>query len=463
MFHADTWKERIRLFLVVMGPILVTQVGFFAMSLIDTMMSGRAGVDDLAGVAVGSSLWMPVFLGFNGILLAVTPIVAQLMGSGRKEEIAESVTQAFYLAILLAGFVLLAGGFALEPVLGLMDLEAGVHHIAKHYLIGLSIGVIPLFIAHVLRYFFDSQGYPRITMVITLLALPVNFLLNLFLIFGYAGFPELGGIGAGYATALTYWLLAGISVWMTFTNEIMRRYRLFVRWFKPSVKAWKMQLAIGIPIGLSLFFEVSIFSVVTILVASMFDKITLAAHQAALNFTSMIFMVPLSISMALTIVVAYSVGGKRYDNAQKYTVFGTLSAICILFVCSFFLYFFRLTIASFYSADPAVLVMTGQFIVFAIFYQFSDAVQASLQGVLRGYKDVTLPFVIALISYWGIGFPTGYLLAAFTSLEAYGFWVGITAGLTAAACGFFFRLVIVRKKQEKVASHEKEAGTPQTE
>lgn len=446
MYHADGWKEKIGLFLTILWPILVTQISFYAMNLVDTMMSGQAGTDDLAGVAIGSSLWMPVFTGFNGILLAVTPIVAQFMGSGQREKIAESVTQALYLAVLLAGAVLLMGGVVLDPILKVMNLEQGVNHISRHYLIGLSLGIVPLFAAHVLRYFFDAQGFTRITMIVTLLAVPFNILLNYGLIFGRFGFPELGGIGAGYATAVTYWLLLFISIWMTFKVKAMRGYRLFVQWFIPSFQAWKEQLAIGVPIGLSIFFEASIFSAVTILMAVMFDTITIAAHQAALNFTSLLFMVPLSISMALTIVVGFAVGGKRMTHAVQYTRLGVLSAIGILAFFSIFLYIFREQIAYFYTTNPQVVVLTKQFLVFAIFYQLSDAAQASLQGVLRGYKDVTIPFITALISYWMIGLPSGYVLASYTGLGPFGYWVGITIGLTCAAIGFLVRLKIVQKR-----------------
>lgn len=446
MYHAETWNKKVKLFLSILWPIMVTQVSLFAMNLVDTMMSGRVGTDDLAGVAIGSSLWLPIFTGINGILLAVTPIVAHFIGSGQKHKIAHSVNQALYLAVLLGIIVLVIGSFVLNPVLNLMSLDPVVHHIAFHYLVGLSIGIIPLFLANVLRNFFDGQGFTRITMFITVLAVPFNVLLNYGFIFGKFGLPALGGIGAGYATAITFWIILIISIWMTFRLTVIRHYRIFLKWALPSWRVWKEQLAIGIPIGLSIFFESSIFSVVTLLIGMMFSTVAIAANQIALSFTSLIFMIPLSISMALTIVVGYSVGGNKLEAAKQYGRIGVWGAISFLATGAIFLFIFREGIASLYTSDKAVILLAGQFFIIAIVYQLSDAAQSSLQGVLRGYKDVKAPFLIALTSYWGVGIPAGYALAAFTPLGPFGLWIGITLGLTCAASGFYIRLKIIQQR-----------------
>ncbi|SER85596.1 MATE family efflux transporter [Salipaludibacillus aurantiacus] len=448
MEHVNTRQEKVQLFLKILWPIMVTQVSLFAMNLVDTMMSGRVGTDDLAGVAIGSSLWMPVFTGINGILLAVTTIVAHLVGSGRSDKITESVTQAMYLAMVLAFLVVMGGVLFLQPLLSIMNLTPEVNHISFGYLVGLAFGIIPLFLASVLRNFFDGQGFTRITMLIIIAAVPFNILLNYGFIFGNFGLPALGGIGAGYATAATYWIILFFSAWMTFKVPAIRHFRLFKTWMKPSWVKWKEQLSIGIPIGLSIFFESSIFSVVTLLMGVMFTTVTIAAHQIALSFTSLIFMIPLSISMALTIVVGFSVGGGRLQSAKQYGRLGVLGGIGFLAVGAVFLYFFREEIAYLYTEDRDVVVMAGHFFIIAIVYQLSDAAQSGLQGVLRGYKDVKVPFITAFTSYWVIGIPAGYYLAAFTALGPFGLWVGITLGLTCAAIGFFVRLQIIQRRIE---------------
>lgn len=447
MYPTNTLSEKFKLFLTILWPILVTQISMNMMNLVDTMMSGRAGTHDLAGVAIGSSLWLPILTGIGGLWMAVTPMVAQDLGKNQLDRIPRRVIQALYLSVVVSILVIAAGSQILDPVLRFMDLDPEVQHIAKHYLIGLSVGIVPLFASNVLRYFFDAHGYTRITMQIMVLALPVNIFLNYIMIFGKWGFPRLGGIGAGYATGITYWFVLIVSVWMTFRVEAVKKYRLFLNWMKPSWKAWKDQLSIGIPIGLSVFFEASIFAVVTLMMGIQFDTITVAAHQSAISVTTLIFMFALSISMTLTIMVAYEAGAGRLKDARQYTRLGVASAIGTLASFSIALLFLREPIISLYTEETAVLMMGKQFLLFAIFYQLSDAVQASLQGVLRGYKDVKVPFIIALIAYWGIGLPGGYILSSYTALGPFGYWVGITIGLTSAGTGFLLRLRWLQKKQ----------------
>ncbi|NGP46121.1 MATE family efflux transporter [Bacillaceae bacterium SIJ1] len=453
MYHADTWKEKVILFLKIIWPIVVTQVGLAAMNFVDTVMSGRVSKEDLAGVAIGSSLWMPVFVGINGILMAASPLIAHLIGQGKHKHISRTVSQTLYVAVGMAIVLFIAGAFFLRPILGLMELEPKVEHVAFHYLIGLSIGIIPLFATNVLRYFFDAQGFTRITMMIILLAIPFNVVLNAGFIFGYFGLPALGGIGAGYATAITYWITFLISVIITFRNRTFREHKLFIKWPRPELKAWKEILSIGVPMGLSVFFEASIFSVVTLFMGALFDTLTVSAHQIALNVTSMIFMVPLSMAMGLTILVGYSVGGGKRENARQYAILGVGGSIGFLMLCSVFLFTFREVIASAYTTDPAVIQLAGAFLMIATLYQVSDGAQASLQGVLRGYKDVNVPFWIAFVSYWIIGIPSGYILAQMTTLGPFGFWVGIIIGLTSAAIGFLIRLRTIRKRDSRFVTH----------
>ncbi|SFL49428.1 MATE family efflux transporter [Salibacterium qingdaonense] len=459
MYHAITILEKIKLFAVILWPILVTELSYFGMNLIDTIMSGQAGTNDLAGVSIGSSLWLPVFTGVNGILLSITPVIGQLLGRNDRRSITDIVTQGFYIATLFGLVILGAGWIFLDPVLSVMSLDPSVHHIAKHYLIGLSFGIIPFFLSMVVRNFFDAQGYPRITMTIMLGVLPLNFLFNYCLIFGKFGMPEMGGIGAGYATALSYGVVLLFSAVMTFRVEIMRPFRLFKQWSAPSWNAWKKQLRIGIPLGLSLFFEASIFSAVTLFMGAMFDTVTIAAHQAAFSFTSIIFMIPLSISLALTIVTAFEIGAQRLDHAKQYTRIGVASAVCIISISSCLIYVFRQDIGWIYTNDPEVAALAGQFLVFAIFYQFSDAAQSTLQGVLQGYKDVTVPFFTSFVSYWLFGLPAGYMLAAYTALGPFGWWLGITVGLTSAAVGFFIRLRIVQRRHADSLDLSSKAGS----
>ncbi|WP_217586075.1 MATE family efflux transporter [Lentibacillus saliphilus] len=444
MYETSSLREKLKLFGIILIPILITQVSMFLMNFFDTVMSGRAGAEDLAGVAIGSSLWVPVFTGINGVILAITPIIAQLAGAKATKDIPKKVQQGIYLAVALAIFILIVGAFSLNPVLERMDLEHDVRHTAKWYLITISTGIVPLFIFNTLRSFIDALGQTRTSMMIILISLPLNVCFNYIFIFGKLGLPAFGGIGSGIATALTYWLVCIITVFVVHRLRPFRNYGICRNWDKPALKAWGEQLKIGIPIGVAIFFETSIFSAVTLLM-SVYSTYTIAAHQAAMNFATMLYMIPLSVGMALTIAIGYELGANRSFDAKVYSYIGLASGLGIAAFAGAVLYVFDGPAAALYNTNPEVIELTKQFIFYAIFFQLADAFGAPIQGALRGYKDVNVTLVISLISYWVIGLPSGWLLANFTPLEPFGYWVGIIIGLSCGAVALLWRLLHVQR------------------
>ncbi|KKB33779.1 MATE family efflux transporter [Bacillus thermotolerans] len=451
MEQTVTINQKIKQFLYILVPILVTQIGMYAMNFFDTMMSSRFSPDDLAGVAIGSSLWVPVFTGLSGILLSITPIVAQLIGADRKESVPFTVMQGIYASVAISLVVVVLGGLTLDPVLHAMSLEAHVRMIAKEYVVALSYGIVPVFVYTVLRCFIDALGLTKISMVITLISLPLNIFFNYVLIFGKLGFPALGGVGAGYASAITYWLIALIAVYVIHRNHPFASYQIFRQLPAVSLKKWKEILFIGIPIGLAIFFETSIFSAVTLLMSE-YSTNVIAAHQIAINFSSLLYMFPLSISMSLTILVGFEAGAKRWKDAKVYSWLGVTVAVCISLACIALLLLFSEEISSLYTQEQEVLSLAVQFLIFAALFQLWDAIQAPVQGALRGYKDVNITFLMTMISYWVIGLPLGYVLANFTAWEAYGYWIGLIVGLATGALTLSTRLIIIQRKKRQSAS-----------
>lgn len=447
MKQTYTLSGRVRQLLSIFLPIYITQLSLSSLSFFDTMMSGHVSQNDLAGVAIGVNIWMPVFTGINGILMALTPIIAQLNGARRHKEMPFMVLEGCYLAILLGFIVILIGVFLLIPTLRLMHLEAAVFDIAYQFLAALAFGIVPFFLSSVLRGFIDTLGYTRITMLIVLGMLPINVFLNYLLVFGNFGFPRLGGVGAGYASAITYWLVMVISVLIIWRVRPFRDFGVFQKFFPISLAAWKELLRIGMPIGFSIFCETSIFGVVAILMAR-FGTVTIAAHQAAINFASLIYMLPLSISLALTIVVGFEVGAKRFRDAQQYTYMGIGGAVFAAMFGAAGLLIFNQEVAGLYTNDYAVLELTQHFLIYAVFFQLSDAVAAPIQGALRGYKDVTVTFVMALISYWVIGLPVGYVLSYYSAFGPFGYWIGFITGLAVGAGALLVRLIRVQVKEK---------------
>ncbi|MBR0590555.1 MATE family efflux transporter [Bacillus pumilus] len=445
MRETNSIQAKVTLFLTILIPILITQAGLSLITFLDTVMSGKVSAEDLAGVAIGSSIWTPVYTGLAGILMAVTPIVAQLMGAGHKKDVPKAVFQAIYLSFILSICVIAIGTISIPYVLGGLGLEQSVEDIARYFLSFLAFGIIPLFGYSVLRSFIDALGKTRVTMFITLTALPINFVLNYVFIFGNFGFPKLGGAGAGLASALTYWAIFIMSICIVMKAEPFASFRLFQKLPQINISRMGQILKIGLPIGFAIFFETSIFAAVTLLMGH-FDTVTIASHQAAMNFASILYILPLSISMALTIVVGFEAGAKRYKDAQSYSYIGIGTAVLFSLCTAALILLFRPEIAGLYTAESAVLQLTQQFLIYAIFFQLSDAIAAPIQGALRGYKDVNYTLIAAFVSYWVIGLPSGYLIGTYTSYGAFGYWIGLIAGLAAGAIVLFIRLRLIEKR-----------------
>ncbi|MBT2658124.1 MATE family efflux transporter [Bacillus sp. ISL-18] len=451
MNQTFTLKEKTKQIFVLLVPILITQLGMFSMVFFNTIMSGRYSSSDLAGVAIGTSIWSPVFNGISGIFLAVSPIAAQRFGQKKHDEVATVVKHGILLSVIIAVIIIVLGYFFLSPILDLMKLSPRVQETAFDYLVGLSYGLLPLFIFNVLRSFIYALGKTRVIMVIMLLSLPINLVLNYVLIFGKFGFPELGGVGAGYATAITDWIFLGMTIFIVKKQDPFSSFQIFSKVKEFSWEQCKEILQIGVPMGLSVFFETTVFAIVTILL-SKFNVTTIAAYQSALNVVSFIYMIPISISTALTVLVGYEVGAKRYKDAKQYSWLGVGIAVLIAIGTGLVVVAFRYQVAGLYSTEAAVINLTANFLIFALFFQICDAIQATAQAALRGYKDVNIAFIMTLVAYWLICLPAGYLLANFTGLGARGYWIGLTIGLLAAGIALSIRLIHIQKNRYSAAA-----------
>ncbi len=438
------FKNKLHNILSVMIPIFITQLAIVGMNFFDTVMSGNAGANDLAGVAMGANLWMPIFTGINGILLALVPIIAHLRGEENKEDLPKAVFNGIFLAIVIGLLVIGSGYMFLPRIFDLLSLTPIVRSIAIDYLQAISFGIIPLFIATILRSFVDTVGFTHMTMRLFLLTLPVNVCLNYILIFGKFGAPRFGGVGAGYATAITCWLVLLAFIVLIKKFSVLKDYKIFA-WYVLSWKRIKEHLSIGIPMGTSIFFETSIFGVVAFFMAK-FGTETIAAHQAALNFTSLLYMLLLSFSLTLTILVGTEVGAKHYDEAVAYGRTGIVSNWCVALCFVVLLLLFREYIGRLYGATGYILTLTEHFLFYAAFFQLLDATAAPIQGILRGYKDVKVPFYISLVAYWVICLPLGLFLDVYAGQGPYGYWQGLIIGILFSAGMLVLRLKKIQNK-----------------
>lgn len=422
---------RLRRLLDVMIPILITQTAIMAMNFCDSAMSGHAGAVHLAGTAIGGNLWMPVMASLNGILLGSMPIIAHLLGRGERQNIGRVVRHTMLLATAFSLLLLVIGVLFLDRLLGTFGLEPQVHYIAKMYISAIGVGVLPFFLSTALRALVDTSGYTGITMKIYLLALPVNAFLNYCLIFGKFGAPALGGIGAGLATGITYWLEFFIFVWVVHKLPAFAPLRIFTDKFKFDMAQLRENLSLGVPMGMAIFMEASIFGVIAIFIAK-FGTVIIAAHQAAMSFTSLLYMVPLSFSMSLTIVVGVEAGARRFGEALRYSLLGIACNITVAVLLTVFVLFDREFIAGLYTSEPVIIRQTIGFLFYAMFFQVMDATAAPIQGILRGYKDVKATFWAGLAAYWLICLPLGCYFDYYMHFGPSSYWLSLDIGLLCA-------------------------------
>ena len=453
MYQTHHFKDKFILFLKIFFPILIYQFANYSASFVDTTMTGQYNTMDLAGVSMATSIWNPFFTFLTGIVSALVPIIGHHLGRGKKEEVASDFYQFIYLAlslsVLLLGMVL----FLAPLILNHIGLEAPVAAVAVRYLWFLSIGIIPLLLFSVIRSLLDSLGLTKLSMYLMLLLLPLNSGFNYLLIFGAFGVPELGGAGSGLGTSLAYWVLLGISVLVLFKQEKLKALHLERR-IPFNMDKIKEGVRLGLPIGGTVFAEVAIFSVVGLIMAK-FSSLIIASHQSAMNFSTLMYAFPMSISSAMAIVVSYEVGAKRFDDAKTYIGLGRWTALIFAGFTLSFLYIFRGNVASLYGNDPEFIDLTARFLTYSLFFQLADTFAAPLQGILRGYKDTVIPFYLGLVGYWGVAIPVAILFDSLTDFGAYSYWIGLIISLIVSGVLYRWRLTVIMKRFEFLAKSKR--------
>ena len=438
MHQTHNLQQRMRLFISIFLPILIYQLANFSASFVDTTMTGQYDTLHLAGVSMATSLWIPFFDLLIGIVSALVPIIGHHLGQGKKEKIASDFYQFIYLSLGLS-LILFALVFVGAPlVLSCLGLEPLVEEVAKNYLWYLALGIIPLLLFSTIRSLFDALGLTKLSMYLMLLLLPLNSSFNYALIYGAFGFPEMGGAGAGLGTSLAYWVLLLISLLVAVKHPKVRAYELWK--IRPLDKKGFIEgIRLGLPIGGTFFAEVVIFSVVGLVMAK-FSSLIIASHQAAMNFSNLMYAFPMSISTSMSIIVSYEIGANRPDDVKKFCKLGRLTALGIAGFTFLFLYILRDRVAALYGSDTEFIRMTSVFLTYSLFFQLADTFAAPLQGILRGFKDTQAPFYLGLIAYWGVSLLLGLFLDYYTSLGPYGYWIGLIASLVTSGILFQWRL-----------------------
>ncbi|HET9482736.1 MAG TPA: MATE family efflux transporter [Xanthomonadales bacterium] len=438
-------RDEARATFVLALPIVAGQLLAIALNVIDTMLAGGLGTHVQAAVAMGSQAWVVVLLILIGVLLALTPVVAQLDGAGRRAESGAMFRQALWLALALGAVLGLLLREA-RPLLEFARVDPAVVPDAVAFMRAIAWGAPALALYFACKNFSEGLSLTRPTMYFGVLGVVVLLPTAWAMMYGRLGLPALGAAGAGYAHAITLWVQALSFLAYLALRRHYRGARPFARFDAPDAAAILGLLRIGVPMAVAICMEGGLF-VATALLAGSLGAVPAAAHQIALNVASVTFMVPFGIAMAATVRVGNAVG--RGDRAGVAWAGGgalVLVLACQVVAVSLMLGFAR-PIVDAYTDDPAVLALGVVLIGYAVWFQFSDGIQALANGALRGLKDTLVPAIVTTLAYWGIGFPVGWWLGLERGLGAPGLWIGFLAGLTAAAVLLGTRFVLLAHRR----------------
>jgi multidrug resistance protein, MATE family len=424
------WKE-IRVLFQIGLPVVIGNLLQISMSVVDTLMAGNLSPGDLAAVAVGGSLFMPVFIFGAGILMGLSPIVAQHFGRRELHLIGKSTRQAFWLALIISipSVVVLRNT---GPVLAMLSIDPEIIPLTLGYMDAISYGVPFLYLYLALRYFNEGISVTRPAMYVGFLGLFFNIIGNYTLMFGKFGFPRLGAVGTGYASAIVMLIMFVALLLYTARKKAYHRFELFTAIRYPERKYIGELLRIGVPIGISMTMEVTMFAVVGLLMGSL-GAFVVAAHQIALNFSSVTFMLAFGLSAAITVRVGQVTGKSGIKEARFSGFTGIAMASAFMCFTALIMYLFPGQIVSVYTDDPELRSLAVQLLYMAAIFQVSDGLQVSGSGALRGLKDTRVPMIVNLIAYWIVGLPLGYYLGIIRQWGPEGLWIGLIAGLTVAA------------------------------
>jgi multidrug resistance protein, MATE family len=446
-----------RTILKLCGPIVLAQLTQTLMYFVDTVMAGRYSAVDMAAIAVASGIWFPVVMTLQGLLLALTPIVAQYYGSKQTRPVTHYTVQTMYLAMALATACFLLMRYVAVPI-DLLDMEPVLRQKTLDYLYYVSFGLFPAAGYMVLRSMFEGIGNTKASMWISFIGILVNIPANYVFIYGKLGLPAMGGAGCGVATSLVFLAMFIAMLVYGWCSRSTASYRLHPDSYRINVKDCWQVVCIGTPIAFSIFFEVTLFACIPLAIVHL-GPIVVAGHQIAQNYSGIVFMLPLSLGMAATIRVGHLVGQQSLKELKKAVSTAVVLAVCMSFVIASLTFLLRGSIAALYSPNPDVIALAASLLILACFYQVSDAIQVVSACALRGMKVTKPVFFITLIAYWPIGFGLGAVLGLtdwlVAPMGAHGFWIGIIAGLSVAA----ILLAIILKRTINRLEHEGLAAT----
>ena len=431
-------------------PVFFAQLSQMLMGVVDTVMTGHYRTTDMAAVAVATSLWVPVSLFGIGVMLALTPLIAQRLGAGDRKSVPHLLRQGIVLALGLS-VPLVAGLLFLAHNIHWFGLEPDLARISAGFLRAISCGLPGFLLFIAVRSLLDGDACTRPSMLIAFCGLLLNIPCNYLLIYGRCGLPELGGVGSGIATATAHWFMGIALVWHTRRAASYKDLQpLYAPLWRGAPGMPRLDfslmariLRIGVPGALALLFEVSCFALCPLLLAPLGTHVV-AGHQVAINVTGLLFMLPLSLAITSTIRVGRCLGEGRPVAGQTASWTALSAGLVMALVTSIGIILLRYEITGLYTNDPPARDLAAHLLLYAAAFQLVDAVQIISLGSLRGYNDTLFISLASFGGYWCLGLPLGFVLARTDLLVphmgAAGFWTAFVICLTLLALVLLWRL-----------------------
>ena len=428
------------------GPLLVNNLVLAGMGVANTMAAGRLGPEPLAGVAVGVAYYQIFFLAGLGVLLSMPALVAHSYGARRDSEVGHRFRQGLWLSQLLA-LPLLGALLLVAPALAWFGTDPNTVPHALDYVYTLCFGLPAMLAFLVHRYTTEGIGWTKPIMWVAALGLVANVIGNWEFTLGNLGAPSMGARGCGLATVLAQWtMLIALHLYQR-RHPIYAPLQLFRR-EGPSLPALREILALGLPVGGSVVSEGALFAVAALMVSKL-GAAVVAAHQVALTWASLMFMVPLALHSATTVHVGHRLGASDPTGGRFAGWSGVLLCAGFMVLAAFLTLLGRGLIPLMFTPDAQVAGLASGLLLYAALFHVPDGIQVGAAGALRGYKDARVPMLLNFTAYWLVGFPVAWWAGIRLGWGVDGVWAGLIIGLFTCAVLLSLRYGLVSRRYRR--------------
>ncbi|XBC38284.1 MAG: MATE family efflux transporter [Buchnera aphidicola (Floraphis choui)] len=450
----NKYLKEIKILLQLTIPIMLAQISQMSMGFINSIMMGSLNNTDIAAISIGISIWYPIILFGHGLLLSLVPIVSYMNGSEQKNNIPNQIINAYWLATFISIIIMIILWNANYIINIMKDINPIIEKKSINYIRVLLWSTPGYLYFQVIQNQCEGFLKPKPAMISGLIGLILNIIISYLLVYKQILSFYFKNIGCALSVIIVYWFMF-IFMKIITKNDIDIYNIVYSRNHKyfPDFKIIWNLLKIGLPIALSLFFEVTLFTLITLLIASL-DISQIVAHQIVLSISSFIFILPLSIGTATSIRIGFYLGKKNLNKISTIIISSQTMGFILSTIITISIFLFYHKIIALYTTDNLIIKQTEKIIIIAAMYQIFDFFQIIGNGILRSYKDTHTIFIITCISYWIFGFPIGYLLALtdiiIPKIGATGFWIGILIALATSSLMILYRILSIQTLFKKI-------------